>query len=555
MNNVRLHKMIDFNRFNKLFSHLTWNKKYLIGFLFMCLWTIGTYSEASDVPGAPRKIVILAGKKSHGPKVHEYIKSARLLKTMLDQASNVKNIQTEIHYNGWPEDPSTLEDADLILTISDGRDAVKGTVPFMTPERMKVMQRQMDRGCGYAVIHYSTFATDNYADQILDWGGGYFDWQEEGIEQAPLEQWYSAYTVKDTLVEVATPGDEILKGIPGTFRLKEEFYYNIRFKENDERFTPLLNVPALDGKQKFGGIVAWAVEREDGGRGFGTTMGHFYSNWKDNNFRKFILNALVWAAGAKVPKGGVEASFYTDDQVTRHLYGKSIKALLLTGNNHPAHLWKETTPVIKKALEMDSRVHVDISEDINDLAWYDLEDYDFLVMNYCNWEDSIGLVPSGKQAFAKYLSGGGGLVLIHFANGAFHYSLPGAGASDWPDYRKICRRVWDHDAGSGHDKYGKFTVVPTEADHPITQGMSTFETVDELYFGQAGDLPIIPLITAKSTVTGKDEPLAWAYDYDQGKVFQTVLGHSAESLSVPEVMTLIIRGAMWTIGEKVQINP
>jgi len=525
----------------------------LVLFLFSAFLADARSTET--IPAPARKIVILAGKKSHGPTVHEYIKMGRLIKAMLDNAANLKNIETEVYYDGWPEDETVLDDADLILTISDGRDAVKGTVPFMTPERMKVMQKQMDRGCGYSVIHYSTFATDNYADQILEWGGGYFDWQEEGLYNIPVDQWYSAYTVVDTEVEAPSPSHEAMNGLPEKFDLREEFYYNIRFRENDPRLVPLLNVPALDGKQKHGGVVAWAVERKDGGRGFATTMGHFHDNWENDIFRKFMLNSIVWAAGGKVPKKGVEASYYNDKEVTQLLYGKSLKALILTGNHHPAHLWKETTPVIEQALRKDGRLHVDVSTDINDLAWYDLRDYDFLVMNYCNWEDSIGLVPPGKKAFADYVSNGGGLVLIHFANGAFHKSLPKAAASDWPGYRNLCLRVWDSDAGSAHDKYGKFTVRKTEVDHPATRGLSDFETTDELYYKQAGEEAITPLLMAKSKDTGSDEPLAWAYNYGKGRVFQTVLGHSAESLSVPQVQILVAQGALWTIDKEVQATP
>jgi type 1 glutamine amidotransferase len=74
--------------------------------------------------------------------------------------------------------------------------------------------------------------------------------------------------------------------------------------------------------------VAWTVQRKDGGRGFSTTMGHYFSNWQLPYYRKFLLNGIVWAAGAKVPKNGVEASFYTDEEVTAHLYKKKKKALI-----------------------------------------------------------------------------------------------------------------------------------------------------------------------------------------------------------------------------------
>ena len=55
--------------------------------------------------------------------------------------------------------------------------------------------------------------------------------------------------------------------------------------------------------------VAWAYERPNGnGRGFGFTGGHFHRNWGDDNFRKLVLNAIVWTAGGEVPDGGVLVS-------------------------------------------------------------------------------------------------------------------------------------------------------------------------------------------------------------------------------------------------------
>ena len=51
--------------------------------------------------------------------------------------------------------------------------------------------------------------------------------------------------------------------------------------------------------------IAWAVERDDGGRGFGFTGSHFHWNWSDPNFRKLVLNAIAWCAKVNVPPGGV----------------------------------------------------------------------------------------------------------------------------------------------------------------------------------------------------------------------------------------------------------
>ena len=37
-------------------------------------------------------------------------------------------------------------------------------------------------------------------------------------------------------------------------------------------------------------------------------MPHFYSNWAVDDFRKFILNAVVWSAKLNVPAGGVKTT-------------------------------------------------------------------------------------------------------------------------------------------------------------------------------------------------------------------------------------------------------
>jgi len=52
-------------------------------------------------------------------------------------------------------------------------------------------------------------------------------------------------------------------------------------------------------------IVAWCVERPDGGRGFGFTGGHFHKNWGNDNYRTIILNAIFWTAKLEVPEGGI----------------------------------------------------------------------------------------------------------------------------------------------------------------------------------------------------------------------------------------------------------
>lgn len=147
-------------------------------------------------------------------------------------------------------------------------------------------------------------------------------------------------------------------------------------------------VPALGGTT-LEHAVAWAVERPDGGRGFGATIGHFYSNWQNDNYRRLILNAIVWTARAEVPANGVESRYMSDEEVNRRLLTNPIPTVIITGHHHPAHLWKETTPAIIEALNSEwPRFDVAVVEDPEFLASKELHRYRLVVLNYCNWEAS-----------------------------------------------------------------------------------------------------------------------------------------------------------------------
>ncbi len=497
--------------------------------IILCLCAVGAMTSVVGLTQAsarPRKIVLIAGAMiGHDKNAHEYEKNVILLKTLLDSAPNLHDVHTEACFKGWPLDERTLDDADTIVLISDGSDRNETDHPLYVGNRLKVLEKQMRRGCGFLEFHWSTFAPTRFHDQITEWVGGYFDY-ETGTTP---NHWYSAiqsYAAPVTLGDAANP---ILRGVK-PFTVEEEFYYKIRFQPNDARVKPVILTRPPGETMDY--PVAWAVQRKDGGRGFGFTGGHFFKNWWLPDYRRMILNAIVWTAGIEVPTGGVES----------HL-DAPIKALILTGYHHPGHDWRQLTAALIQSLELDPRMQVDVTENIEDLATPKIDGYDLLVMNYNNW-DKPGLSEAAKANFIKYLKKGGGLSIIHFANGAFNYTLPQKD-SDWPEYRMhIVRRAWMHDLPSSHDAFAPFHVDITAVSHPITAGLQPFDTVDELYFKQVGEDPIMPLATAHSKVTGKDEPMAWAYDYGKGRIFQTVLGHDAHAVRMANA--LIRRGSVWT---------
>jgi type 1 glutamine amidotransferase len=76
-----------------------------------------------------------------------------------------------------------------------------------------------------------------------------------------------------------------------------------------------------------------------------------------------------------------------------------------------------------------------------------------------------------------------------------------------------------------------FTVDIVDPDHPVTRGLAAFETDDELYTCLAGNRPVRVIASAKSKVDGRDYPMAFVFDYGQGRVFHTVLGHDLKAIT------------------------
>jgi len=474
-----------------------------------------------------KKVVFLAGTKSHGPGEHEYEKGMRLLAKCLETSPNLHGFKTEVHLYGWPEDPKTLNDADAIVVYCDGSDHNEADHPLLIGDRLVTLGRQMKRGAGLVLLHYATFAAVKHGGpEYLDWVGGYFDYE---TGSGP-NHWRSAIQFAKSTPTPATLGHPITRGIQ-PFELSDEYYYKMRFADGDSRRKPILNVNLPNEPETQ--TVAWAVERADGGRGFAFTGGHPYSNFRNDSFRKVMLNAIAWAAKADVPANGVEST--VQDGVDE------IHALILTGRHHPAHDWRATTPAIQQLLGRDSRIRCDVWEDPERLAREDLSRYDLIIQNYCNWESPSLSEPSRKKLL-DFVRGGRGLMLIHFANGAWR---------DWPEYfGRMARRVWV-DGKANHDAFGPFHVTVADRNTRFTAGLPDFDTTDELYCSQVGDLPVSPLLIANSKTTGRDEPLAFAYSEGKGRVFQTLLGHSVEGLTAPVHAELLRRAAAWCANREI----
>ncbi len=246
-----------------------------------CAWAAG-------LPPAPpgRKIVFVAGKPSHNEGAHDWDDDTRLLKKCLEDVVNPSEIRTAVHFDGWPESPGILIGTDALVMLSDGL----GGHPLAAEGAMEQARALVEQGCGLVFIHYAVAPPPGAEETFLEWIGGYWDRD------------YSKNPINKVEVSPATPGHPVCRGWQA-YTARDEFYYQLHFRENDDRLTPVLTA-MLPRDQPRREIIAWAVERNDGGRGFGFTGGHFHKNWRIDPLRKMVLNAIVWAAHLDVPANG-----------------------------------------------------------------------------------------------------------------------------------------------------------------------------------------------------------------------------------------------------------
>ncbi len=198
-----------------------------------------------------------------------------------------------------------------------------GGHPMIQGKHLEAMKALMDKGVGLACLHYAVeFPKGKPGDAVLDWLGGYY---ETGFSDNP----HNDAEIK------AMPEHPITRGVK-PFSIVDEWYYNIRFRPEMRGITPILiakpddqvrqgvsasprgpyqHIAAASGRDE---VLAWAVERPDGGRGFGFTGGHFQKNWGNPEFRTLVLNAILWTAKLDVPSSGVQCNV-SDEELKQNL--------------------------------------------------------------------------------------------------------------------------------------------------------------------------------------------------------------------------------------------
>lgn len=249
-----------------------------------------------------RSILLIAGEASHGWNEHEYPASGEVLVDCINQSGLAVDATLSV---GWP-DPALLEQMwDCVVIYSDGVER------HVAADHVDALNRMLETVTGFAVLHFALeppSPTHELAGFLESSVGGFF---KIGHSVNPV------WTLDPSLL-----GQHSITSGVEPFAIKDEWYYHLFFP-NPGRITPVLSaLPPIetlgsDGPRsgnrsvrealKLGEkqVLSWVFENEWGGRGFGFTGGHFHHNWNQEDFRKLVLNGILWTAKIEIPENGV----------------------------------------------------------------------------------------------------------------------------------------------------------------------------------------------------------------------------------------------------------
>ncbi len=271
-----------------------------------------------------KKVIFVAGPPSHGPGQHEHNAGCLLASRLLNENLSDRVLATP-YLNGWPSDPTAFQNVDALVMFSDGQTRHVG---YWHRRQVTHLAKQ---GVGIGAIHYAVEMLPDESNQaLISWIGGAFE-----VNYSVNPHWTAEFK--------ELPNHPVANGV-APFSIEDEWYFNMRFAPDMEGVTPILTAVPPDSTmdrpdghhsgnpevrkmvaEKQPQHVCWVYDREDGGRGFGFTGTHFHENWRNDNFRKVLMNAICWISKAEVPENGVETPTPTEEEMNANLDPKPEK--------------------------------------------------------------------------------------------------------------------------------------------------------------------------------------------------------------------------------------
>ena len=287
--------------------------KNLLTLFSMAFLALGFTMQAAE----NAKVVFISGKPSHGRMKHEHRAGNMILAKALNESKLAVETVVVPHY-GYPKDKSVFEGAASVVIFCTGHGG------HVLNPNLKEFDALMKKGVGVVMIHWATEAVKGEpGNKFLQWMGGFCD-----LNWSVNPHWTPTFkAIKHPIWNGVKP-----------FTVNDEWYYHMRFVDKLKGVTPILtDLPPPETLRRRDGArsgnpavrkavangesqhVAWAYEREDGGRGFGFTGGHEHKNWKHDDYRTLMLNAILWTAKVEIPKEGVPSTKLTDEDINANL--------------------------------------------------------------------------------------------------------------------------------------------------------------------------------------------------------------------------------------------
>jgi hypothetical protein len=278
--------------------------------LVLCAFALLGFSP-EVVSAQTKKILFLAGPRDHGaPGRHEYERDLKTLAQSFDNASNLRGVTTQLIVGRIPRDLVALEDAAVIVINSSSDRAENETHPLFPPDPstnhrgydpettayLKTLDDLIKQNrIGVVILHYALWAENWKArEYYMNWTGGL--WVQIGSKN-PVDEWSM------TLEDKRHP---ILRGVkPWTYR--DEMFCRFLLPNDRRRTNLILATPKEDRGDIGPQIASWAYERDDGGRGFAFGGADFRDNLAREDYRRFLMNGIAWAAHIDIPSNGIQS--------------------------------------------------------------------------------------------------------------------------------------------------------------------------------------------------------------------------------------------------------
>ncbi|MCH8292052.1 ThuA domain-containing protein [Candidatus Poribacteria bacterium] len=160
-----------------------------------------------------------------------------------------------------------------------------------------------------------------------------------------------------------------------------------------------------------------------------------------------------------------------------------------------------------------------------------VKDYDTLVF-YDMWQE---ITLEQQAAYQDLLNRGKPIVYLHHALISFQ---------DWPEFRNVVGGYWKPGEGTyKHDV--QFTVQIAEPSHPVTEGLSDFEILDETYGKFSVDSDVHVLLKADHPDSGP--VIGWTKMYKNTPLVYIQLGHDGLAYGNPNYRKLVDQSIRWVV--------